>query len=135
MRGYVLAVPPGEELARAAALAQDPAVVYAEPNWLVRAADAGSEALVAETPVRINDPLYRARQWYLPRIHAARAWALSGAVAAQAVEAERISVVIVDSGVDSTHPDLGRLTLTGRNYLTPRCRRMTTMAMARTWPA
>ena len=108
--GYVLRVEPGTELAAAAALTQHPAVAYAEPNWIVRAADAeanaAAEAVAAETPVRVNDPLYRTWQWHLPRVHASRGWALSGAVFAQEEAAAGIRVAVIDSGVDMNHPDL-----------------------------
>lgn len=114
--GYVLRVELGAELATAAALAQHPAVAYAEPNWIVRAADAevdaaadaATDAVAAEIPVRVNDPLYRTWQWHLPRIHASRGWALSGAVFVQEDAAAAIRVAVIDSGVDTNHPDLAK---------------------------
>lgn len=107
---YVLKVTPGTELEAVAALERSPSVAYAEPNWIVRAAkeatpDVAAET-VAETPFRVNDPLYRTWQWHLPRIRASRAWALSGAVSAQAESAGAIRVAVIDSGVDVNHPDL-----------------------------
>ncbi len=121
--GYVLRVEPGTELAAVAALAQHPAVAYAEPNWIVRAADAeanaAAEAVAAETPVRVNDPLYRTWQWHLPRVHASRGWALSGAVFAQEEAAAGIRVAVIDSGVDTNHPDLAENVDidAGKNYV------------------
>jgi len=121
--GYVLRVEPGAELAAVAALAQHPAVAYAEPNWIVRAAEAGTDVAVdaaaAETPVRVNDPLYRTWQWHLPRVHASRGWALSGAVSAQEEAAAAIRVAVIDSGVDMNHPDLAKNVdiLAGKSYV------------------
>ncbi len=56
-----------------------------------------------------NDPLAN-RQWYLTRIHAFDAWpqlpALTG-----------VPVAVLDSGVDSGHPDLQRQIVDGRSFV------------------
>jgi subtilisin family serine protease len=73
-----------------AALAADPAVEYAEPDYIARA---------ARTP---NDPEYAA-QWALPKINAPAAWDVTTGAA-------DVVIAIIDSGVDTAHPDFaGRL--------------------------
>ncbi len=73
-----------------AALAADPSVEYAEPDYVARA---------ARTP---NDPEY-ATQWALPKINAPAAWDVT-------TGAPTVIIALVDSGVDTAHPDFaGRL--------------------------
>ncbi len=73
-----------------AALAADAAVEYAEPDYIARP---------ARTP---NDVEY-ASQWALPKINAPAAWDVS-------TGDPGVVIAIVDSGVDTTHPDfVGRL--------------------------
>ena len=73
-----------------AALAADPAVEYAEPDYIARA---------ARTP---NDPEYAA-QWALPKINAPAAWDVTTGAA-------DVVIAVIDSGVDTAHPDFaGRL--------------------------
>ena len=68
-----------------AVLAADPAVEYAEPDYIARA---------ARTP---NDPEYAA-QWALPKINAPAAWDVTTGAA-------DVVIAIIDSGVDTAHPD------------------------------
>jgi PKD repeat protein/subtilisin family serine protease len=73
-----------------AALAADPAVEYAEPDYIARA---------VTTP---NDPLFP-QQWGLTKINAPAAWDV-------VTGTQTVVIAIVDSGIDLTHPDLaGRL--------------------------
>src|SRR5919201_4088832 len=66
-------------------------VLYAEPNYIRTAA--------LSTP---DDPLYP-MQWGLPAIHAADAWSIyPGDYGASA----GATIAVVDTGVDSAHPDL-----------------------------
>ncbi|MFN2204012.1 MAG: S8 family serine peptidase [Caldilineaceae bacterium] len=140
VEGYLLRVPDGEEWKTIERLRVNPAIVFAQPNWIVRAAGvedgdgATHEEAVAEVPFAVNDPLYANEQWYLQRILASRAWALSGRVE-PAVSSMRpagafaepaftaalpIEVVVIDSGVDHTHADLaGNISPQGRNYIYP----------------
>ena len=67
-------------------LEADPNVEYAEPNYLARA---------AFVP---NDPLY-ASQWALDKIDAPSAWDV-------VTGTPSIVIALIDSGVDTTHPDL-----------------------------
>ncbi|MCB9140059.1 MAG: S8 family serine peptidase [Caldilineaceae bacterium] len=98
--GRTLTVPAGEEWAVIVALRQDPGVLFAQPNWVISAA----QGAAPETPYSVNDPLYRGEQWYLQRIQAARAWPV---VDAHAQNDERVRVAVIDSGVDGSHPDFG----------------------------
>jgi subtilisin family serine protease len=120
--GLRLRVAPGEEWATIERLQQNPAVAFAEPDWLVRSADEApvgiSAATVIETPFTVDDPLYT-EQWYLQRINLSRAWSLAGGTVAADPELARIRVAVIDTGVDSAHPDLAGRLLPGQNYITP----------------
>lgn len=104
----VVTVPQGEELAAVAAAQADPTVAYAEPDYL--AAAAGAFALPAQQTapplsaqgVQPNDTFWNA-QWSLRRMQAPLAWTLNqGALA--------VTVAVVDSGIDLSHPEFaGRL--------------------------
>ena len=88
---YVLALPPGADAARiAAALASDARVEWAQPVTQFRALGA-------------SDPLYpvqpAATQWQLAELH-------------RTVTGRKVSVAVVDSGIDASHPELaGQVTL------------------------
>ena len=69
------------------ALTQDPAVVFVEPNRIVRS-DASP-----------NDPLYLPNQWAPQRIQADLAWEIW-----QPVASARLAMI--DSGIQKSHPDL-----------------------------
>jgi len=56
-----------------------------------------------------NDPLYN-RQWYLSRIHAFDAWT-------QLPTLGTVRVAVLDSGVDSSHPDLQSQIVDGRSFV------------------
>jgi Subtilase family len=56
-----------------------------------------------------NDPLV-SRQWYLGRIHAFDAWP-------QLPPLESVRVAVLDSGVDSEHPDLQSQIAAGRSFV------------------
>ena len=83
-----VAVAAGHELETVEFLRARPDVMYAEPNYLVHAADT--------TP---NDPSYPL-QWGLPRIGAPRAWDIIGPTGGAGV-----IIAIVDTGIDLSHPD------------------------------
>ena len=82
-----LTLAPGADVAAAVAqLAGDPAVEYAEPDYIARAA------------VMPDDPLF-AQQWWATPTHLPLAWdAATGALT--------VTIAIVDSGIDLDHPDL-----------------------------
>ena len=98
----VLTVAPGQELAAAERLRTRDDVAYAEPDYIVRALDT--------TP---NDPNL-GQQWALPRMQAFKAWDIFSATGG-----DGITVAIVDTGIDLTHPDFacpGKL-LPGKCFL------------------
>ena len=70
----------------ASQLTSDPAVAYAEPNYLVRR---------TELP---NDPQF-SDQWALEKIQATQAWDL-------AKGSYDVKVGVIDTGIDYNHPDL-----------------------------
>lgn len=85
---YEVALPEGSSVADGiAALSALPGAVRAEPE----------ERL--ESAFHPNDPLYAPYQSYLPLLHAEEAWDIQQGD-------PRITVAVLDSGVDITHPDL-----------------------------
>jgi thermitase len=56
-----------------------------------------------------NDPGY-GRQWHLPQISAPQAWGINTGASA-------IVIAVIDSGVESTHPDLAGKLAAGWNFL------------------
>ena len=96
-----LAVPSGEEWTYIERLRQHPLIAYAEPNYLVYAA--GSDA------VQPNDPDW-SKQWNMSRIEAPAAWALS-------TGQPGVIVAVLDTGVDTGHPDLSASLLAGYDFV------------------
>ncbi len=99
--GEVLRVPPGQEWDAIARLQADPGVIYAEPDWIVTAAQYQPQA-EPEPPFIVDDSLYLERQWYLQRVQASRAWRLAQPNNALG---DSVRVAIIDSGVDINHPE------------------------------
>jgi hypothetical protein len=94
---FVLNVPAGHSQAEAAAqLASDPAVAWSEPMHVYRAQ--------AQAP---NDPLFAAqpaaREWRLAELH-------------EIATGRNVRVAIVDSGIDTRHPDLAGQFQSRRNF-------------------
>jgi len=98
---YVLAVPPARAPAQVAeALAHDARVVWAQPMNVYRAQGTSHD-----------DPLYAAQP-------AATAWRL--AELHELASGRGVSVALVDSGVDSRHPDLLGQVALSRNFVDER---------------
>ncbi len=96
-RLHIVDVAPGQEEATVQALARDPQVESAEVDRLVR-----PEITVA------NDP-YFASAWHLAMIGAPAAWDIA--------KGAGVTVAILDSGVDGTHPDLAGKLVPGWNLV------------------
>jgi len=88
----------GSVSAAIAELKSNPAVAYAEPNWIYHA-----EAVP-------NDPRY-SQTYGLPKIEAPRAWDVTTGSAA-------VTVAVTDTGISSGHPDLAPNMVAGANYVT-----------------
>jgi thermitase len=96
-------------------LRRDGNILYAEPAMRVKAYDLPSESAGTPTDavqaenVRVNDPLFR--QQYAPQItRAPEAWARTAG--------RGVAIAIVDTGIDTGHPDLRANLVPGYNSLT-----------------
>ena len=76
---------------------EDPAVEYAEPNYIKR---------ISATP---NDPLF-IQQWGLTKINAPGAWDI-------ATGNNSVIIAVLDTGIDLNHPDLIANTGAGYNFI------------------
>jgi len=89
---FILSIPdctPEELLSTCEIYWQDPAIEWAQPNFL---------AQVDKCDFRPNDPRY-SDQWHLPKIQAPQAWdATAGS--------SQIVIAVIDDGMDLTHEDL-----------------------------
>jgi len=90
-------VPEGQELAAAKALSADPAVAFAEPNYIYHA---------FTTP---NDPNY-SKQWAHTKVNAPAAWDIN-------TGSSDVIIAIIDSGIDENHPDLSGKIISGYDYV------------------
>ena len=87
-------VDPADHAAAGAALADDPAVEYVEPDRIRRVSLAAP-----------NDPKY-AEQWNLKAIHAKEAWQwFPGRYITSSLNLTRVRVAVLDTGADCSHPD------------------------------
>ncbi len=86
-----------------AELRSDPAVEYAEPNYVVQLADEGSVAAVA-----VNDPK-TGTQYALSQMRVRDAWSLS-------TGASNL-VAVLDTGVQANHPDLVGRVVAGYDFV------------------
>lgn len=94
---YVIALPPqASEHALAERLARSPHFKFAELERRFKA---------AYTP---NDTYY-ANQWHTARLNAPAAWDVA--------QGDGVTIAILDSGVDGTHPDLAAQMVAGRNVI------------------
>lgn len=79
------------------ALRNNPKVSFVERNF------------VAQANFAPNDPNY-GNQWHLPKVSAPAAWDLTTGSSA-------VTVAVIDSGVDPSHPDLSNKLVSGYNFL------------------
>lgn len=96
---HIHSVRPGTELEAAEVFTLDPAVDYAEPDFLIfAAADAG-------TP---DDPFFD-KQWALAKIEAESAWKVAAG--------SNVTIAVIDSGVDLDHPELAARVVEGYDFV------------------
>ncbi|KAF4672045.1 hypothetical protein FOL47_000985 [Perkinsus chesapeaki] len=91
---------------------------YAESRLMCRRSSGGlkntSEPIVfAGNPI-VNDPLYKYQLGYLQAIRVPNAWSLLWSTENKR---ERVTVALIDSGVDSKHPDLVSNVVKGYNVV------------------
>lgn len=91
---HVISVPEQAEEAVVRALSKNPHIEFAELD------------MAAELTSVPNDPQYPSA-WHLPKINAANGWDVS--------KADGITIAILDTGVDGSHPDLTSKMLPGWN--------------------
>ena len=97
---FVLDLPAqADEAAFANALQNRPDVEFSELDRIVRPAE-----------VIPNDPWYAGGEWHLPIINAPAAWSTS-------TGSSDVTIAILDSGVDATHPDLAANIVPGWNIV------------------
>ncbi|MBN1922245.1 MAG: S8 family serine peptidase [Anaerolineae bacterium] len=90
-------VPEGKELALVEQLSRDPRVEYAEPDYIYRALGAP------------NDPYY-SNQWAHTRMNSAAAWDIS-------TGSNTVTIAVIDTGIDETHPDLAAKIVAGYDFV------------------
>ncbi|MGC9347230.1 MAG: S8 family serine peptidase [Anaerolineae bacterium] len=94
----ILRVPKGRELAVSAALAKNPDVRFAEPDYVYQA---------FVTP---DDPYFLSHQWGHLKIRSEAAWDVT-------TGSSDLVIAILDSGVDETHPELQSKLVPGHSFL------------------
>lgn len=90
-------VQPAEEEQFIEELLSDPAVALVEPNYIYRAAANLDGASTTQ------DPLFQ-QQWGHTAVQAKEAWELMNQM--NELDAEEVIVAVLDSGIDTAHPDL-----------------------------
>ncbi|BBA32743.1 peptidase families S8 and S53 domain protein [Methylocaldum marinum] len=95
LRIHIVEVAMGTELETAYVLAQNGMVEFAEPDVLAPVGQAAPD-----------DPRY-SEQWHLAKIEAPGAWPISSG--------QTVMVAVLDTGVDSSHPDLASALVPGIN--------------------
>jgi len=99
----VIGVPPGQEVAKAAAYENHPLVRFAEPNRRVRHASHGTDDPSASNQWQYNNPANDAD------IDAFEAWHVTAG-------ASSVPIAILDTGIDQSHEDFRNKVTRSRNY-------------------
>src|SRR5262245_41689848 len=79
-----------------AALRRNPNIEFAEPDYLFE-------------PSMVPNDTYYSLAWHLPKVNATAAWDTT-------TGSDTITIAILDSGIDSSHPDLAGRIVTGYNF-------------------
>ncbi|MCD6290631.1 MAG: S8 family serine peptidase [Anaerolineae bacterium] len=95
----LVSVPVGQELTWARKLEEDPSVLYAEPDYIAH--------ILSTKP---NDTYYATYQWNMPHIGLETAWDTT-------TGSSDVTIAIVDTGVDLTHPDLSSKIVSGYDFV------------------
>lgn len=99
----VVKIPKGMTVQQAEAIyAKDPAVASVQDNRVYSVSDYRVDS------VDPNDP-YFGKQWGMSQVHAQDAWAKN-------IDASNITVAVLDTGIDYTHPDLAGRVEIGWNF-------------------
>ncbi|HEX2172845.1 MAG TPA: S8 family serine peptidase [Dehalococcoidia bacterium] len=103
LRVHRFQVPPGRELEHVAKFRANPFVEYAEPDYLV-----GVSVVPDDPGVRDNS------EWHLNKVEAPAAWDVTTG------NDNPVTVAVVDTGIDATHPDLRGRVVAGYNFVSRR---------------
>jgi subtilisin family serine protease len=98
----LLSVPEGRELEKIEELKRNPLVEYAEPNYVVQAANtiaAEPHYSLRASAVFPDDPYFSPYQWNLHKIGAPAAWDIT-------TGSEKVVIAVIGTGVDLDHPEL-----------------------------
>ena len=101
-------LPSGALLALTAAMTAATAVVAALPASAGAAAPGGPAAVRAGTAPAVRSDRVRAQEWWLGNLHVPQAWQVSRGAG--------ITVAVLSSGVEVTHPDLTGSVVTGPDF-------------------
>jgi Subtilase family len=101
-------LPRGALLALTAAMTAATAVAAALPASAGAAAPAGPAAVRAGTAPAVRSDRVRAQEWWLGNLHVPQAWQVSRGAG--------ITVAVLSSGVEATHPDLTGSVVTGPDF-------------------
>ena len=114
--------PEQDPVAVAQTLAQDPAVEFAEPNYI---ASIAAEPVVGPASLQPNDPYFK-YQWNLQKIQMPAAWDINAG--------QGVIVAVVDTGVDFSASDMAAATCPATISITMTPTPPTTRVTAPTWP-
>ena len=107
----------GNERAMAARLAADPAVEYAEPNY-IRHTDAVDSRLWAfYNPGGLNMQYTSGGTGFIPSSYASKADADEDNISNYAVATNDVTIGSIDTGVDFTHPEFTGRLIAGKDWL------------------
>ncbi len=108
----VVRVPAAEAAQLLNALNNDTGIDFAEPDATAQSFATTKTTTTTTTNVTANDPYYtNGTEWYLQKIQAPTAWTTT-------TGSSLVIVAVVDTGVNSTHPDLvGKVLTTGYDFV------------------